>query len=125
MTSTAMQSDYVLPAAAWYERDEHKWVTPLMPFIHAGEKATSYYESKSDWEIISRLTAIVAVDSRGSRARHRPPSPIATGKDALPRRISTRRLSSGGEYGPDRRRQGLRGRCSSHATNLEASTGSS
>jgi len=59
MTSTAMSSDYVLPVAAWYERTEHKWVTPLMPFIHAGEKITSFYEAKSDWEILSRLTKAV------------------------------------------------------------------
>jgi anaerobic selenocysteine-containing dehydrogenase len=26
-----------------------------MPFIHSGEKATSFYEAKSDWEICSRL----------------------------------------------------------------------
>jgi DMSO reductase family type II enzyme molybdopterin subunit len=59
MTSTGMWSDYVLPAAAWYERSEHKWVTPLMPFIHGGEKATSFYEAKSDWEIFSRLAEAV------------------------------------------------------------------
>jgi DMSO reductase family type II enzyme molybdopterin subunit len=59
MTSTALQSDYVLPVAAWYERSDHKWVTPLMPFIHAGQKAVSYYEARSDWEIISRLTEAV------------------------------------------------------------------
>ncbi|MBW2228922.1 MAG: molybdopterin-dependent oxidoreductase [Deltaproteobacteria bacterium] len=59
MTSTTLQSDYVLPAAAWYEHDEHKWATTLMPYIHSGEKATTYYEAKSDWEIISRLTEAV------------------------------------------------------------------
>ena len=64
MTSTALHSDYVLPAAGWYERTEHKWVTPLMPFIHAGKKATSYYEAKSDWEILSRLAQ--AVDRRAA-----------------------------------------------------------
>ncbi|MBI2964464.1 MAG: molybdopterin-dependent oxidoreductase [Deltaproteobacteria bacterium] len=56
MTSSAMQSDYVLPVTAWYERTEHKWVTPLAPFIHGGEKiAPSYHESKSDWEISALL----------------------------------------------------------------------
>jgi DMSO reductase family type II enzyme molybdopterin subunit len=59
MTSTTLWSDYVLPCAAWYERDDHKWSTPLMPFIHSGEKATTYYEAKSDWEIISRLTEVI------------------------------------------------------------------
>jgi len=67
MTSSGLWSDYVLPAAAWYERSEHKWVTPLMPFIHAGEKATSFHEAKSDWEIISRLAEAVdkAAAARG------------------------------------------------------------
>ena len=66
MTSTARYSDYVLPVSAWYERTEHKWVTPLMPFIHAGTKAASFFESKSDWEIISRLAEAV---QKGAKAR--------------------------------------------------------
>jgi DMSO reductase family type II enzyme molybdopterin subunit len=65
MTSTALQSDLVLPVAAWYERNEHKWATPLMPYIHSGEKAASYYASKSDWEILSRLA--MAVDRRAKQ----------------------------------------------------------
>ena len=64
MTSTALWSDFVLPAAAWYERTEHKWVTPLMPFIHAGKKAVTYYEAKSDWEIFSRMAQ--AIDRRAA-----------------------------------------------------------
>jgi nitrate reductase alpha subunit len=62
-----MMSDYVLPVSAWYERDEVKWVTPLMPYLHGGEKATSYYETKSDWEIMSRLVEAVekAAKSKG------------------------------------------------------------
>lgn len=59
MTSTAMYSDYVLPAAGWYERTEHKWVTPLMPFLHGGEKATSFYEAKSEWEMFALLAQAV------------------------------------------------------------------
>jgi DMSO reductase family type II enzyme molybdopterin subunit len=55
MSSTALYSDYVLPVSAWYERTEHKWVTPLMPFIHAGTKVTSYQEAKSDWAIAALL----------------------------------------------------------------------
>ncbi len=59
MSSTALFSDYVLPVAAWYERDDIKWVTPLMPYLHSSQKAASYYETKSDWEIFSRLTEMV------------------------------------------------------------------
>ncbi len=64
MTSSGLWSDFVLPAAGWYERTEHKWVTPLMPFIHAGKKATSYYEARSDWEIAARLAR--SVDRRAA-----------------------------------------------------------
>jgi steroid C-25 hydroxylase alpha subunit len=56
MSSSALYSDYVLPVTAWYERSDHKWVTPLMPFIHGGEKvAPAFHESKSDWEITALL----------------------------------------------------------------------
>jgi|TARA_B100001971_G_scaffold212086_1_gene241256 DMSO reductase family type II enzyme molybdopterin subunit len=64
LTSTGMMSDYVLPVSAWYERDEVKWVTPLMPYLHGGEKATSYYETKSDWEIMSRMIEAVEKEAK-------------------------------------------------------------
>ena len=64
LTSTGMMSDYVLPVSAWYERDEVKWVTPLMPHMHGGEKATTYYESKSDWEIMSRLVEAIEKEAK-------------------------------------------------------------
>jgi len=55
MTSTGLYSDYVLPTTSWYERTEHKWVTPLMPYIHAGTKVSSYQDTKGDWEIAALL----------------------------------------------------------------------
>ncbi len=95
MTSTGLWSDFVLPAAAWYERSEHKWVTPLMPFIHAGEKATSFYEAKSDWEIFSRLAEAVdkAAAARGVTNFE--------DRNGLPRSFEGlyESFSSGGTYG--------------------------
>ncbi len=64
MTSTALFSDYVLPAAGWYEKTEHKWGTPLMPYLHAGSKMTSFYEAKPDWEICARLAKAVQESAR-------------------------------------------------------------
>lgn len=96
MTSTALQSDYVLPAAAWYERTEHKWVTPLMPFIHAGEKVTSFHEARSDWEIMSRLAR--AVDERAA-ARGLTTFHDRAGRDRSFAGLYDR-FSSGGRYGP-------------------------
>ncbi|MDP6978364.1 MAG: molybdopterin-dependent oxidoreductase [Myxococcota bacterium] len=95
MSSTALQSDYVLPAAAWYERDEHKWTTALMPYIHSTEKAVSYYEAKSDWEIISRLTEAVA-----RRAKRRGiDSFVDRHGDERPLHDIYERFSSNGAYG--------------------------
>jgi anaerobic selenocysteine-containing dehydrogenase len=96
MTSTAMQSDYVLPAAGWYEHSEHKWGTPLMPFIHSGEKATSYYEAKSDWEIISRLA--MAVDARAKARKLR--SYVDRRGDERPLHNLYEKYSQGGKFGP-------------------------
>ncbi len=80
MTSTGLYSDYILPAAGWYEKAEHKWGTPLMPYLHAGSKATSFHEAKPEWEICTRLARAIQerakargivefVDRRGEKRR--------------------------------------------------------
>jgi len=96
MTSTGLKSDYVLPTAGWYERSEHKWVTPLMPYIHSGEKATSFYEAKSDWEILSRLTIEIdrQAKQRGMAAY------VDRRGDERPLHNLYEKYSGGGTYGP-------------------------
>ncbi len=95
MTSTALHSDYVLPAAGWYEHSEIKWVTTLMPFIHAGEKATSFFEAKSDWELISRLT-----ETLDRRAKQRGIASYTDRRgDVRPLDNLYEKFSQGGEYG--------------------------
>jgi len=50
MSNTARHSDYVLPAAAWYERDDITWATPIAPFAQVTTEAVKpLAESKSDW----------------------------------------------------------------------------
>lgn len=97
MSSTAMHSDYVLPVAAWYERTEHKWVTPLMPFVHAGEKVVSYYEARSDWWILSQLARLLdaRADARGLRG-FRDRRGDERSLEGL-----YQRFSSGGRLGPE------------------------
>lgn len=52
MSNTALHSDYVLPAAGWYEKDDILWATPLAPYIHVISRATEPLgDSKSDWSI--------------------------------------------------------------------------
>ena len=51
MSNTALHSDYVLPAAAWYEKDDITWATPLSPFSQVITKAVEpWAEAKADWE---------------------------------------------------------------------------
>jgi DMSO reductase family type II enzyme molybdopterin subunit len=51
MSNTALYSDYVLPAAGWYEKDDINFGTPISPYAHAITRAVEPLgESKSDWE---------------------------------------------------------------------------
>jgi DMSO reductase family type II enzyme molybdopterin subunit len=50
MSTTALHSDYVLPAAGWYEKDDITWSTTLAPFAHPVVKVVEPLgEAKSDW----------------------------------------------------------------------------
>ncbi len=56
MSNTALNSDYVLPAAAWYEKDDITWVTPLSPFSQVITRAVEpLAEAKPDWEFYCLL----------------------------------------------------------------------
>ena len=51
LNTTGLYSDYVLPAAGWYEKDELTWVTPITPFAQVTTKAVDPLgESKHEWE---------------------------------------------------------------------------
>ena len=52
LNNTALYSDYVLPVAGWYEKDDITWATPIAPFAHVTTKAVDpLAESKDDWEL--------------------------------------------------------------------------
>jgi DMSO reductase family type II enzyme molybdopterin subunit len=56
MSNTALHSDWVLPAAGWYEKDDITWATPIAPFAHATTRAVEPLgESLTDWEFHCRL----------------------------------------------------------------------
>ena len=51
MSNTARFSDYVFPAAGWYEKDDITWGSPITPFCHVTTRAVEPLgESKPDWE---------------------------------------------------------------------------
>jgi nitrate reductase alpha subunit len=55
MTSNALFSDVVLPAATWYEKYDLS-STDLHPFVHAFNQAVPPpWESRSDWDAFGRL----------------------------------------------------------------------
>ncbi|MGH2343589.1 MAG: molybdopterin-dependent oxidoreductase, partial [Chloroflexota bacterium] len=55
MTSNALFSDVVLPAATWYEKYDLS-TTDMHPFVHAFNQAiTPPWEAKSDWDTFRRI----------------------------------------------------------------------
>jgi DMSO reductase family type II enzyme molybdopterin subunit len=51
MSNTARYSDYVLPAAGYYEKDDITWSSALAPFCHPTTRAVEPVgDSKTDWE---------------------------------------------------------------------------
>jgi len=58
MSTTALNADYVLPAAASYEKtDVNDWYTPLAPFAHVTTAAVAPPgEAKPEWEIMVLLS---------------------------------------------------------------------
>ena len=96
MSSTALNADYVLPAASSYEKcDVNEWYTPLAPFAHVTNAAVQPPgEAKPEWEIMVLLAE--KLEERG-RARGEVKYLDASGK---PRHIEgfARRLTFGNKF---------------------------
>ncbi len=96
MSSTALNADYVLPAASSYEKcDVNEWYTPLVPFAHVTNAAVDPPgEAKPEWEI-----AVLLAEKLEARARARGVAEYgdASGKR---RRLEgfARRLTFGGKF---------------------------
>ncbi|MDH3212616.1 MAG: molybdopterin-dependent oxidoreductase [Myxococcales bacterium] len=51
ISNTARYSDFVFPAAGWYEKDDITWGSPITPFGHVTTRAVDPLgDSKTDWE---------------------------------------------------------------------------
>ncbi|HYW04031.1 MAG TPA: nitrate reductase subunit alpha [Gammaproteobacteria bacterium] len=70
ISSNALYSDVVLPAATWYERDDLN-TTDMHPFIHPFNAAVDpLWESRTDWDIFRTLAAAfsrLAAERLGTR----------------------------------------------------------
>lgn len=98
MSTTALNADYVLPAAASYEKtDVSDWYTPLMPFAHMTTPAVEPPgDAKAEWEIMVRLAEKVE-----DRARARGVTSYSVGGKR--RRVAdlVKKMTYGGKFGTD------------------------
>ncbi len=84
MSSTALKSDIILPAAAYYEKRGIKYGQSYVPYIVFGDQAVKpLAEAKSEWEIYGRLAEKIQ-----QRARQRGLGPF-TGVLGEPRDLTT------------------------------------
>ncbi len=61
MSETALASDIVLPAAAWYERVGFKYIPGMIPYVTLADRAVEPQgESRPEWWIFHRLAERVA-----------------------------------------------------------------
>jgi DMSO reductase family type II enzyme molybdopterin subunit len=79
MSTSAMYSDIILPAAGWHEKAGVKFCQSYVPYIIVAEKAVEpLWESKNEFDIAARLAA--AIEER-AREREAPPFKDAFGND--------------------------------------------
>lgn len=65
MSTTALHSDILLPAASWYEKNDLS-TSDMHPFIHPFNKAVDpVWESRSDWDIYKGLARKFSEISKG------------------------------------------------------------
>ncbi len=56
MSNTGRHADFVLPCAAYYERPDSRWSTPLVPFFHgSGGVVEPVGEARQEWAIYCLL----------------------------------------------------------------------
>ncbi len=67
MNFTAMHSDYVLPAAGWYEKSGIKYAMSYIPYLHYCDAAVQPVgDSKDEWEIFWLLSEKIQEIARDS-----------------------------------------------------------
>jgi DMSO reductase family type II enzyme molybdopterin subunit len=96
MSSSAMYSDIVLPAAGWHEKSGVKFCQSYVPYVCVGEQAVEpLYESKNEFDIMARLAATI---ERRAREREEGTYTDVFGRPYDLRDLA-RRWSFDGEFG--------------------------
>ncbi len=96
MSSSAMYSDIILPAAGWHEKSGVKFSQSYVPYICVGEKAVEpLFESKNEFDIMAILAVVI---ERRAREREVGPYLDAAGREHDLRDLA-RLWSFDGEFG--------------------------
>jgi DMSO reductase family type II enzyme molybdopterin subunit len=96
MSSSAMFSDIILPAAGWHEKAGVKFAQSYVPYICVGEKAVEpLYESKNEFDIMALLAETI---QRRAREREEGQYKDALGNDHDLREVA-RLWSYDGQFG--------------------------
>lgn len=96
MSSSAMFSDIILPAAGWHEKAGVKFAQSYVPYICVGEKAVEpLYESKNEFDIMALLAGTI---ERRAREREEGQYKDVFGRDYDLREIA-RLWSYDGQFG--------------------------
>jgi nitrate reductase alpha subunit len=97
MNFTLMNSDYILPAAGWYEKPGIKYTLAYAPYLHYCDAAVSPLgESKDEWEIFWLLSKRIEEIARERDL----PVFEGCGKVAADWKELHQNYSCQGEYGP-------------------------
>jgi DMSO reductase family type II enzyme molybdopterin subunit len=97
MNFTVMNSDYILPAAGWYEKPGIKYMLAYAPYLHYCDQAVPPLgESKDEWEIFWLLTQKI---EEIAKRRNTPPLD-ACGKLSVDWKELHQVYSFQGAYGP-------------------------
>jgi len=97
MNFTAMHSDYVLPAAGWYEKPGIKYTLAYAPYLHYCDAAVPPLgECKDEWEIFWLLTKKIEEIAK----RRNTPVFDGCGKQDIDWKELHQNFSFQGEFGP-------------------------
>jgi DMSO reductase family type II enzyme molybdopterin subunit len=98
LTFTGLHSDYLLPAAGYYEKPGIKYSVAYIPYLHYCDAAVRPVgEAKDEWEIYSLLAREIQ-----QVAQERELAPTAgCGSQRVDLQSFADRFSFGGQYGPE------------------------
>ncbi len=99
MSTSALWSDYVLPACGYYEKPGIKYTSSYLPYVVVGDRAVEpLYESKHEWDAALELAGKI---QERAKARGMKPYRDIRGNEHDLTKLHDE-ITADGTYGPDR-----------------------